>query len=262
MGATWFFSGQTPPPPPPRSANALWNAGLWACGASTTAFLGLAAMEGLHNRLTNGAYSRTLSAQEKEYRLCDSTPSLLLNNARLSLSVVGLNLAVFVYGQQNPRSVMRLADSHHKDWRHNWTLLTAAFCHINSNHLAANMSSLVPELPHLLQACGQSPYQFAAFYISAAIFSSYAQRIVSYNRWTHSWASIFDFTKPHGLGASGVAMAVFAASCFSQSWTSVSFLVSLVTLGRQVANDVVGLLYSNEAIGFAVSIVVKSFPQC
>ena len=252
-GATWFFSQQPPPPPPPRSTNALLTAGLWACGASTTAFLSLAALQGLHNRFTNGAYSRTLSAKQEEYRLSKSTPHLLLNNARLSLSVVGLNLAVFVYGQQNPRQVMRLVDSHHDDWTQNWTLLTSAFCHIDRKHLTANMWSLVPELPHLLQVCGQSPYQFAAFYISAAIFSSYAQRVVSYSRWTQSWVSVLSFTKPRGLGASGVAMAVFAVSCFSQSWTSVSFLVSFVTLGRQVANDVQGLLYSNQMIGFAVS---------
>ena len=252
VSAAWLMGRpSTPLPPPPTTA--LWKPALWTLGATTTAYVGLAAMEGLHNRLTDGSYARTLRERKREHALHPRSPRSLVNGGSLSLTVVGLNLAVYYYGQHYPRNYLKLADCHQMDWKRNWTLLTAAFCHTNLKHLCANMTSLVPEIPHLLQACGQSPYQFVAFYGSAAIFSSYAQRIVSYNRWTHSWTSFFEFTAPRGMGASGVAMAVFAASCLSQPWNSPSFLVSAWGLGYQVSNDIMGLFYSNEMIGFAVS---------
>lgn len=244
MGAAWLLS-ETPAQPPPTIA--LSKPGLWALGASTTTYVGLAAMEGLHNRLTNGSYSLMLAEKRRDYVLRRSSP--LVTHRGLSLTVVGLNLSVFLYCQRDPRNVLRLADSP----RGTWTLLTCAFCHTDIKHLSANMASLVPELPHLLQVCGQSPYQFVAFYVSAAIFSSYVQRAVSYTRWTQSWSSRFNLRVPLSMGASGVAMAVFGASCFAQPWTSPSFLLSASTLGWQIVNDLNGLFYSNEAIGFAVS---------
>jgi membrane associated rhomboid family serine protease len=244
IGAAWFFSE----PAPPTNHDALLKPGLWALGASTTAYVGLAAMEGLHDRLTDGSYSRSLMERRREYVLRRSSP--LGSQRALSLTVVGLNLSAFMYCQRDPRNVMKFVDSP----RGTWTLLTCAFCHTNIKHLASNMASLLPEIPHLLQVCGQSPYQFVAFYVSAAIFSSYAQRAVSYTRWTQTSSYRFNLRMPLGLGASGVVMAVFGASCFTQPWTSPSFLFSASTLGWQVANDLHGLIYSNKAIGFAVSL--------
>ncbi|KAF2450066.1 hypothetical protein P171DRAFT_481111 [Karstenula rhodostoma CBS 690.94] len=250
-GFAWSVK-DTPPQPSPSIA--LRKPGLWALGASTTAYVGLAAMQGFHDRCTDGSYSRSLKKKKEEYILRRSSP--LVSHRGLSLTMVGLNLAVFMHCQSAPRKLWRLADSPSGTW----TLLTCAFCHKDIQHLSANMASLVPEIPHMLQVCGQSPYQFIAFYVSAAIFSSYAQRAVSYIRWTQRWTSRFGVGTPLSMGASGVAMAVFAASCFAQpSWASPSFLLSTLTLGWQVTNDLNGLFYSDEAIGFAAHLAGAAF---
>lgn len=248
FGAGFAWSVKDTPPQPSPSI-ALRKPGLWALGASATAYVGLAAMQGLHDRHTNGAYSRNLMKKKEEYLL--SRSSVLVSHRGLSLTVVGLNLAVFIQCQSHPSKLQRWVDLPGRTW----TLLTCAFCHKDIQHLSANMFSLVPEIPQVLQVCGQSPYQFTAFYVSAAILSSYAQRVVSYIRWTQRWSSRFGLRTPVSMGASGVAMAVFAASYFAEPlWASPSFLLSALTLGWQVTNDLVGLFYSNEPIGFAVSL--------
>ncbi|KAF9741917.1 hypothetical protein PMIN06_011917 [Paraphaeosphaeria minitans] len=253
VGAGFAWSVKDTPPQPVPSI-ALRKPGLWALGATTTAYVGLAAMQGLRDRRTNGAYSRSLKKKKEEFVL--SRSSVLVSHRGLSLTVVGLNLAVFLYGQKTLKGNWKLVDKPGRTW----TLLTSAFCHKNIQHLSANMFSLVPEIPQALQVCGQSPYQFIAFYVSAAIISSYAQRVVSYTRWTQQWTSRFGFSEPVSMGASGVVMAVFAASCFAEPpWASPSFLLSAMTLGWQVTNDVVGLFNSKEAIGFAAHLAGAAF---
>ncbi|KAF1972027.1 hypothetical protein BU23DRAFT_569511 [Bimuria novae-zelandiae CBS 107.79] len=254
-GAAWLLSASQDAAPA-RPMIALWKPGLWALSASTTTFVGLAAMQGLHDRLTDGSYSRTLAERKRQYVMYRTTSPSLVTHGGLSLTVVGLNLAAYSYCRQRPGNILQLADGHNSE---HWTLLTAAFCHMDSAHLCTNMATLIPEIPHALEACGQSPYQFVAFYVSAAIFSSYAQRCVAYSRWSQSWISRFDFTAPLGVGASGVARAVFAASCFTQSWSSPSFIFSALTLSRQVMGDIEGLLRSRESIGFAAHLAGAAF---
>lgn len=252
-GFAWSIK-DTPPQPAPSIA--LRKPGLWALGAITTSYVGLAAIQALHDRRTDGAYSRNLMEKRREYRM--SRSSVLVSHRGLSLTVVGFNLAVFLYGEEHPSNLRKLVDAPGGTW----TLLTAAFCHKDPRHLSANMSSLVPQIPHVLQVCGQSHYQFIAFYVSSAILSSYAQRVVSYTRWTQQWSSRFYVNTPASMGASGVAMAIFAASCCGDaSWTSSSFLLSASTLGWQVLNDAMGLLYSDQAIGFAVSLPLTCRPS-
>lgn len=231
----------------------MWKPGLWALGACTTAYVGLAALEGLHNRHTNGSYSRSLAEEKEICQMYRWDPHGLAIQGSLSIAILGLNLIGYNFGTQS--RLLDLADCHQSDWTRNWTLLTAAFCHLNSTHLIGNMVSLLPEVPTLLQACGQSPYQFAAFYICAAIFGTYTQRVSSYRIWIQKWASRFDFTKPRNVGASGVMMAVLAASLFTQSWSSPSFNVifSACIFGSRVATDIWGLFFSDQNVGFAVS---------
>ena len=252
-GIGWLLGGENSVPrSPPRPVQALWQPGLYALGASTVAYVGLAAMEGLHNRCTNDSYARTLAKRRAAYDKRRGTPSRLFDHAGVSITVVGLNLAVFRYCQQNTSMYFKLADTHQRNWTRNWTLLTAAFCHLDPKHLTANLSSMLPEIPQILQVCGQSHYQFTAFYIAAAFCSSFAQRAVSYSQWSNSWLSRFDFTAPRGMGASGVTMAIFAASCFKQTWRSPAFWTSALTLSYQVADDIVGLYRGRKGIGFAV----------
>ncbi|OAG06312.1 uncharacterized protein CC84DRAFT_1217550 [Paraphaeosphaeria sporulosa] len=211
-------------------------------------------MQGLHDRSTDGTYSRNLKKKKEEFVLNRS--SVLVSHRGLSLTVVGLNLAVFLYGRENPRNYWKLLDKPGCTW----TLLTTAFCHKDLQHLSANMFSLVPEIPQVLQVCGQSPYQFVAFYISAAIISSYAQRAVSYTRWTQQWSSRFFIGEPISMGASGVAMAIFAASCFAEPpWASPSFLLSALTLVRQVTLDFGGLIHNKGNIGYAAHLAGAVF---
>jgi len=163
------------------SRNPLWQSGLWALGTSSLIYVGLAAVEGTHGRLTNGAFSRALKSYRRKYlyeqmRIFPPVTSLA---GRLSLHVVGLNFSIFAFCTRNPLTFIRLADSYHQ----NWTLISSAFSYIDSQHLMVNMASLVLGIPALLQVCGQSPYHFAAFYFVSAIVSSFAQHFYSYIQW-------------------------------------------------------------------------------
>jgi len=91
--------------------------------------------------------------------------------------------AVFAFWTRNPLTFIQLTDSYHQ----NWTLISSAFCHIDSQHFMVNMASLVLGIPALLQMCGQSPYHFAAFYFVSAIVSFFTQRVYSYIQRSQTW---------------------------------------------------------------------------
>jgi hypothetical protein len=123
---------------PPPSAT-LWQPGLWALGASTSIYVGSAAMEGIHHRITGRSFARNLSKARKEYtghRPFWAIAGLTRFEGALSLTVLGLNYSIYRYCRHDIfRNGFWLADS----GKHNWTLLTCAFTHFDPKHLVSGI---------------------------------------------------------------------------------------------------------------------------